>query len=619
MDIDCGVFDRACSYGESVYGSVGYRVILPSNQPGVVVPDDAVAMEWHDSTEGVAELPNCRIAGTDPLTGEDLLPNDRSKNITPFSTIYLKKKGEEFEGGSDSGNPVIRQLGNSDHDAEDYLYEILPAVMRNYARYHAATHNMNTLTACASVVFGVSAALTKGVYVVTKEERVHPNLYVLNIAPSGNGKKAFEKPHQKVLDRLGVIEAKSREFGKDVAESLKKVERQTREKMEQLGHEAAAMDSEYLALSAKREELCKLATARKLAGSDDATPQFIARAITKPGQGGAFLISSGEGAMFFQRMGGRMKGATSYGTLLTKSFNDPIYVLSRVDEGEQTHERTTNPRLSIAVSIQNAKMADAVREIPVGLGVFQRFLYVVTEHREILSETASLFTKDHSVHPAQMAHNALLEQLTDQCWSKPGQEIELTFSKEAQELLDQTYREYASLAAEIEVEEPQWAEFVSRWAEQIIKLVQSFHVAEKAGSKGLLNWSKVQEPITRETLEKTIRFHDRWGQETRRFYDQWARPLNCNPGDTGEDEVQILRSAIFKAVAKKPSSEGADSSGILKYLPKWNSAQLQRVAEENPTSFKITEVGIRKKKFYLPIQNPENFEISKSVGGADEH
>jgi len=459
------------------------------------------------------------------------------------------------------------------------------------------------MSAAAAVIAGASTALGKGVYTVTCGERVHANLHILNVGRSGAGKKSFHAPTEKVTKVLGEIEAACRR-NRDLLSKELRVAEKALEEAKTKGN-----DSDVLEAEAKVDQLRLRSVPRNLAFGEDASPQVIARSMVEPGQGGACAVNSGEGTMFFSKVAGSSK-RDGYGTLLTKGFNDTEYVLSRVDEGRNTHGRAQDPRLFLTISAQNTLVPEIVKMMPTALGVFQRFLYVVEEDQTAAPSTRKLFSRGGSVNPFEASYSKFVRVAAERCWASGGSEIELCFSDEAMDRLEEHYKANEAMAHELATSDPTWREFVSRWTEQVIKLVQTFHVATCTNaSTGEIDWAKVTKPISLGILERTIAFHQIWTEHIRRFVELWIKPK----GLTLED----VKGAMFKALKHEGmDSNGVDSSSILKYLPKVKASEFLLVVERYPDEFKVTEVGKLGKKLYLPVVTAGSFKIVEKKGGS---
>lgn len=568
------------------------------------------------------ELPDYRGTGSDTHMdadeGLDPTAGYRGNDKGSFeSIIYREELRQKDEvGGHCAGNPVIRQSGDSALCLFEVLestvvadpIELLPPVLSKYATNLCRDRNISPMSAAAAVMAGASSALGKGVYATTFGEHVHPNLHILNIAPSGTGKKAFHAPMERTTKVLGEIEAASRKNREKFAKELRTAEKALEEA------KTRGNESEVLGLEGKLDKLRNLSRVRNLAFGEDVSPQVIARSLVEPGQGAACVVNSGEGSMFFSKFAGCSK-RDGYGTLLTKSFNDTEYVLSRVDEGRNTHGRASHPRLFLTISTQNSTIPETVSMIPPALGVFQRFLYVVEEGRSGASSPPKLFIGDGGIDPFELAYIGFVRTAVNTCWASDVAGTHLTFSQEAKELLQAHCDDCHKLAEETAETDPIWSEYVRRQTEQVIKLVQTFHVAACANaSTGEIDWAKVKKPISGSVLERSIAFHRIWTEHTRRFVDLWIKPVK--KGDEGLT-VEKVKGAMFKAMGKSNEPEsGVQSADVLKYLPKGTtSEEFKRITESNPREFKVTISGDRGKKLYIPIVDATSFRVLVEEGG----
>lgn len=561
------------------------------------------------------ELPSGRAdnsLGKRPKSLKECAPEeyrDDNKAFLRDVSIFpqeAQNSGDEIPGSG----PATRQFGNGpgngfremEAPAGHDPLALLPHVLSQYAATLAQDRGISPMSAAAAVIAGASTALGKGVHVVTCGERVHANLHILNIGRSGAGKKSFHAPTERATKVLGEIEAACRR-NRDLLSKELKVAEKTLEEAKTKGS-----DSDVFEAEAKVDKLRLLSAPRNLAFGEDASPQVIARSMVEPGQGGACAVNSGEGIMFFSKIAGSSK-RDGYGTLLTKGFNDTEYVLSRVDEGRNTHGRALDPRLFLTISAQNTLIPEIVKMMPTALGVFQRFLYVVEEDQAAAPSTRKLFRRDGSVNPFEISFAKFAKAAAEKCWANAGSEIELRFSKAAMDRLEEHSIACETTAHDLSIADPILREFVSRWTEQVIKLVQTFHVANYTNAfTGEIDWAKVNKPISAGILERAIAFHEIWTNHTRRFVELWIKPKGLTLDD--------VKGAMFKALKHEGmDSHGVDSSSILKYLPKVRSPEFLLVVERHPGEFKITEVGKLGKKLYLPVVTAGSFKLVEKKGG----
>jgi hypothetical protein len=427
----------------------------------------------------------------------------------------------------------------------------------------------------------------------------------LNCAPSGAGKKAFHRPVEavgRVLERIEIVSQTEAARSKS---KLREIEKKIERLFDQEDSDSCD-GSELKDLQLKAERLRALATARNLWFGEDATGAMYARSIVAPGQGGACAISSGEGVTFFSRFAGGSKTDAGYGTLLTQGFNDPAYKVSRVDEGRLTHNGTLEPRLCLTLSIQNSRVPAALDMVSADLGAFQRMLYIVEEQRMQPRQDVSLFQKEGAKEPFDAAYFNMVESIALRCWERSMESVELPFSDEAMERLDRLRYENDCLVFELEREERTWSQYVSRWTEQIIKLVQSMHVASCADPvSGEVNWKRVAKPITLGTLERTITLHDVWKEESRRFVDLWIKSVKA--GIEKGLSVEDVKRAVSKAWEKSSEVEGVPIGDILNNLPSGTtSLAVRRLIENHASEFTVTPVGKRNRVLYRLITSRDD-------------
>lgn len=553
----------------------------------------------HRSTE--ADTGGCAIAMDAPSTeGRETAKASFRDILSLESGVYADGEGYGF------GGSVFQCLGDKDEEVTmeaegEEPFRGLPAILKNYARCHANRNGLSSIGAVSSAVAGLSSAMGKGFYVITKRARVHPNLAILNCAPSSGGKKSFHESVDYVSRVLGKFEAESKTEARRSKARLTEVERKIRIVEDREG--SSSKDGlELASLKASAERLRVQSTPRNLDFNQDSTAATIARSMVAPGQGGACVISAQEGSKFFSRFAGGSRNDSGYGTLLTQGFNDPSYKVSRVDEGELTHLETLEPRLCLTISIQNATVPAALGMIGEDLGVFQRMLFVVEERRMPPIENRSLFEGERGSDPFGNAYATLVRSIASRSWERSVEPIELTFSSEAMGRLDKLRYQNDCLAYEIESSAPKWAPYVGRWTEQVIKLVQVIHLAGCADpNSGAVDWTKVQKPISLSAVERTIELHDRWKLQTRRFYELWVAEQK-----TGIEKGLTIAKVTEKLnyLMTKKNVDGIPMSTLDSYLPGFNADEIRKFIEAHPDNFKITLSKARGAPLYSPVVNP---------------
>lgn len=546
---------------------------------------------------------------------------DRETAKASFRDILSLETGYDEDGEDDGlGGSVVQPFGDKDEDVclavkADEVFRGLPTILKNYARGHANRNGLSPICAVASAIAGLSSAMGKGFYVITKRRRTHPNLAILNCAPSSGGKKSFHESVEQVSRVLGKIEAESQTEARRSKVKLREVERKVALAVDREGS-GSTDDRELAGLKASAERLRVQATPRNLDFNEDSTAPMLARSMVAPGQGGACNVSSQEGSKFFSRFAGGSKNDSGYGTLLTQGFNDPSYKVSRVDEGELTHLEALEPRLCLTISIQNARVPAALGMIEEDLGVFQRMLFVVEERRMPPIENRSLFESEGSGDPFGEAYATLVRSIASRSWERSAEAIELTFSSEARARIDSHRYENDCLAYEIESSEPRWAPYVGRWTEQVVKLVQSIHLAGCADPiSGAVDWKKVQRPISLRLVERTIELHDRWRLQTRRFFELWVADQR-----TGIEKGLTIAKVTEKLnyLMAKKNLNGIPMSVLQPYLSAFKSDEIREFIEAHPENFQVTLSEARGKPLYSPIMNVADLTRVIGKGGDRE-
>lgn len=587
------------------------------------IPGDDAETEDADP---ITEFPNYRGRHRLEVECEEWLRTTESREEIKdhfFNTILLENSGDQ-EKGQALGNSVIRELGDpvlpegeeSGEPEDDACFGTLPTILANYSVSHSSRNNLDPITATASALTGLSSALGRGVFITSKERKVHPNLLVVNMTNSGGGKTDFHSPVEIVCDELDEIERQSSFEAETSKRRLKAIEKKIDAGYASV--DSGEGNSNQMAEWKKvAQRLKPLSNHRVLSFREDMTPQALARAISIDGQGGAAVLSTAEGSTFFSRFAPVSKNDSGYSSLLTAGYNDTRYGMNRVDEGRMTNDKCKYPRLCVTVSIQIALVGEAVQKISQRVGVFQRALFAIQDKRKKLRKGASLFSKDRVADPAKAAFKTMLQSITRKCWEEPGREVELLLSKDASNQLDAYWHANDALVIELESSDQILSEYVGRGIEQVLKIVQCLHVASCADPQsGIVDWVKVAKPISGKSVERAIALHDIWKLQTLEFVNRWMRPVKTGiEGLTCEKVKQAMRKALDKA--KDPES-GLQNGDILKYLPGFSSDDFRRVVDENPEAFKVITAGNRGMKLYFPNQNAADFGFNiRNEGGLD--
>lgn len=565
-------------------------------------------VEFQDS---IAEPPNHRTTDADTCGAMREMKSASTENRETAKASFrdiLSLKSHDYAGGEGVGlggsvvpylGEWMANVGEAEADLND-PFRLLPEILRQYAMDHAKTNGISPICASAAAIAGLSSAIGKGVHLVSRRQRVHPNLAILNCAPSGRGKKAFHEPVEIVARILERIEYESQIESNRYKAKLKQVERRIDQLSDKAGMESAD-ESELAALKSSAERLRSMATQRNLTFGEDMTPPVCCRSIVAPGQGGACVISSGEGSKFFSRFAGSSRNDTGYGTLLTQGFNDPSYKVSRVDERELTHNVTLDPRIFLTLSIQNAKVPAAIGMIGEDLGVFQRMLYVIEERRTPPMEESDDFDDEESGKLLGGAYVAMVESIAMKCWQRSAGSVELRYSDEAKARRRKLRYENDCLAYNLESSNPRLSCYVARWTEQVLKLIPSFHVAACVDpSSGVVDWKKVEQPVSLATLENVISFHEIWRRQTERFFELWIseQKTGIEKGLT----VAKVREKLNHLMAKK-NLDGIPMSILQTYFAGSSADEIRRFIEAHPGSFQITQSKARGAPLYSPIVN----------------
>lgn len=563
-----------------------------------------------------AEVPNCRTAERDKPVSEELLTEaaaDRRSaskayldNISSFERTASSTPEEDIQ----FGTSALRQMEGSQAEKADPI-RLLPQVLSKYAANLARDRHMSRMTAAVAVIAGASTALGKGVFTVTEGDEVHPNLHILNIAPSGTGKKSFHVPMRRVSKALAELESVWRRNAEQYQKDLKAEERALQQA------EAKGSGSEKIAIQARITKLRILSAPYLVYFGEDTTPQILGKTIVKDGHGGACVVNSEEALMFFANLGPRSKGDAGYASLMIKGFNDAEYAIARVGTEVALHGRVENPRIFATLSLQDGVVPDVLASIRKCSGLLQRMMFLVGESGNSSRSGYKLSRKQDRSDPFELAYAGFVNAGVERCWAMGSKGTELTFSEEAWDVLQEHSGRYGCLTDELRATDPDLAEYVARSTEQVIKLVQTFHVAACTNAaSGAINWTKVAKPISADTLNRAIEFHEIWTENTRRFVDRWIKPSKS--GFEKGLTVEWMTAKLNQLMARL-NVDGVSARELQKYcFTRFRTEEVEEFLGAHPEKFCSIPSKGKGKPLYGPIVNTADLIDLIEKGGSRE-
>jgi hypothetical protein len=456
-------------------------------------------------------------------------------------------------------------------------------------------------------------------------DQVHPNLFGMLCAPSGAGKKAFSRSTDLVGSLLRPIERESYQAARKAKSQLANLDKMIEREMAKASAQTptptpvptpAQMNgpvpmpnaTDLTAMEQRRAELLTMAEPRQLLFGEDFTPQAKVRAITSPGQGGACVLSTTEGALFFSRIAPTRQSDPGYATLYTSSFNDSNYSLSRVDGGNRTHHSVENPRIILSVAIQPAPLAIAVRTGNTPIGFFQRCLYDFSDGANT-SIASTMFSTSEADKAPEQNFRAFCEMWVNQFWVNPEVSHRLQLTPDAIKRIQDRVGEYEAEKAAVIETAPTRAEYLARRPELLLKIVQNLHAFQHPH---MVEWIQAGDPraaIQVETVDHAIALLDHLFEGTMRFFDTYIgereENADAGAGRATKKEIPFVDRVWNKLVElySRKGCEPIDMGLLQKSVGRCTAEQIREVIDANLDRFvveTITNPGYRSKVVYRP-------------------
>ncbi len=523
----------------------------------------------------------------------------------------------------------------------------LPAIPCAYAEQLVTRFGLDPSSAALSLLLGCSAAIGKCVYIESMGDQVHPNLFGMFCAPSGAGKKAFSRPIDHVGSQLRHIERESYLAAKKAKSQFAALEKMIEREMAKAqtptptpAPTPAQMNGpvpmpnapSFAQLEQNRTELLTKIEPRQLVFGEDYMPQAKVRAITSPGQGGACVLSTTEGALFFSRIAPTRQSDPGYATLYTSSFNDSNYSLSRVDGGNRTHHSVENPRIILSIAIQPTPLANAIRTGNTPIGFHQRLLYSFNDGGNT-SIADTMFSTSEADKAPEQNFRAFCEMWVNQFWANPDVSHRLQLTPEAMRRIEVRVGEYEAEKAAVIETAPTRAEYLARRPELLLKIVQNLHAFQHPH---MVEWIQSGDPraaIQLETVDHAIALLDHLFEGTMRFFDTYIGEQEEN-ADVGAGRATKKETPFEDRVWNKlfdlynrGGGEPVDMGLLQKSVGRCTAEQIREVIDANLDRFvveTITKPGYRAKVVYRPrvvgadlyqptdTANVEDVEVAKS-------
>jgi hypothetical protein len=499
----------------------------------------------------------------------------------------------------------------------------LPATPCAYAEQLVTRFGLDPSSAALSLLLGCSAAIGKCVYIESMGDQVHPNLFGMFCAPSGAGKKAFSRTIEQVASLLRAIERESYQAARKAKLRLAALDKMIEREMAKVSAQTPApaptgmqmngpvpMQSapDLTQMEQRRAELLTMVDPRQLVFGEDFTPQAVVRAITSPGQGGACVQNTTEGALFFSRIAPTRQSDPGYATLYTSSFNDSSGGMSRVDGGNRTHHSVDTPRIILSVAIQPAPLAVAVRTGNTPIGFFQRFLFDFSDGANS-SIADTMFSTSEADKAPEQNFRAFCEMWVNQFWANPDVSHRLQLTPAAMGRIQSRVGEYEAEKAAVIETSPTRAEYLARQPELLLKIVQNLHAFQHPD---MVEWIQAGDPraaIQVETVDHAIALLDHLFEGTMRFFDTYIgereENADASAGRATKKETPFEDRVWNKLVDlyARGGGEPVDMGLLQKSVGRCTAEQIREVIDANLDRFvveTITNPGYRSKVVYRP-------------------
>jgi Protein of unknown function (DUF3987) len=257
------------------------------------------------------------------------------------------------------------------------------------------------------------------------------------------------------------------------------------------GDDEAALVSKKQAVASKRAEFEAL---RLPAGPpqllDDATPEAVARALTRSGGVGAII--SAEGSAFANQARGQYSSGKSNLGLFCKAYDAEPYRVDRVQREAIVIERAL---MTICVAVQPSVLRELCTEDIRGQGLFARFLFAkppsnVGRRKGAGPRVPEAIKKQFEFHVGSMLSEPM-----------PPEPRELWFSAAARVRLEQYA---ATLEPRLAGDLQDMQDYGGKHAGRVIRMSGLLHLADNAGS--MLPQDELQ--VSAATVERAIAIAD---------------------------------------------------------------------------------------------------------------